>query len=260
MPRSRSGFYSTIEYIGARPQKPKRPNFFGGWVIVLIAVGIAYWFGKPLLPFLKAAQVEPTTERAAIAIATLEQSNDFGSKLAAAALLHSNDQVTYDSSYYKIAYPNGDVPLNKGVAADVIVRAYRKLDIDLQVLVHEDMEEHFRLYPGLWNAVGTDTNIDHRRVANLQCFFARKGQTVTPSRDAADYRPGDVVVWSLGNSDKHIGIVVPGPGSRANEPWIIDNMGTGVKWENILFEYKIDCHFRYPAESPKLAKSLKRES
>ena len=38
MPRSRSGFYSTIEYIGPRPQKPKRPNIFGGWVIILIAL------------------------------------------------------------------------------------------------------------------------------------------------------------------------------------------------------------------------------
>lgn len=259
MPRSRSGFYSTIEYIGPRPQKPKRPNFFGGWVIVLIAVAMAFWFGKPLLPFLKAAQVGPTSEQAEIAISALEQSKDLGSKLAAAALFHSGEQVTYDSSYYKIGYPNGDVPPNKGVAADVIIRMYRKLGIDLQVLVHEDMEEHFRLYPQLWNATGTDTNIDHRRVANLQRFFERDGQTITASRDASDYHPGDIVVWSLANAEKHIGIVVPGPGERANEPWIVDNMGTGVKWENILFDYNIERHFRYPAEASKDTDSLKKE-
>ncbi|MEY3895092.1 MAG: hypothetical protein RLZZ214_611, partial [Verrucomicrobiota bacterium] len=47
MPRPRPGFYSTIEYIGPRPQKPKRRNFFGGWVIIVIALGMAFWFGRP---------------------------------------------------------------------------------------------------------------------------------------------------------------------------------------------------------------------
>jgi uncharacterized protein YijF (DUF1287 family) len=249
MSRSRSGFYSTIEYIGPRPIKPKRPNIFGGWVIIVIAAGIGFWFASPLLPFLKAANVEPTPQRAATTIATLEQSKDFGDKLAAAALLQSSEQVTYDSSYYKIAYPNGDIAPNKGMAADVIIRAYRKLNIDLQVLVHEDMEAHFRLYPGLWNGVGTDPNIDHRRIANLQCFFERKGEKITASRDAADYHSGDIVIWTLGNGEKHIGIVVPAPSDLAKKPWVVGNMGIGVKWENILFDYKIERHFRYPAET-----------
>ncbi len=249
MSRSRSGFYSTIEYIGPRPQKPKRQNFFGGWVIVAIAVGMGFWFGRPLIPFLKAAQVGASTEQATILISSLEQSKDFGSKLAAAALFHSSDPVTYDPSYYKIAYPNGDVPATKGVAADVIIRCYRKLGIDLQAEVHEDMAEHFRLYPQLWGASAPDTNIDHRRVANLQRFFERKGQSITPSRNGMEYRPGDIVVWSLANAEKHIGIIVPGPGDRASEAWVVDNMGAGVKWENVLFDYNIERHFRYPAES-----------
>jgi len=248
MPRSRSGFYSTIEYIGPRPQKPKRPNFFGGWVIVAIAVGMGFWFGKPLIPFLKAAQVGASTEQAVIQIASLEQSKDFGSKLAAVALFHSGDTVSNDLAYYKIAYPNGDIPANKGVAADVIIRCYRKLGIDLQVEVHEDMAEHFRLYPQLWGLSGPDTNIDHRRVANLQRFFERKGQTISPSRNPMEYRPGDIVVWTLANAEKHIGIIVPGPGDRAHEPWVVDNMGAGVKWENILFDFNIERHFRYPAQ------------
>ncbi len=251
MPRSRSGFYSTIEYIGPRPQKPKRPNFFGGWVIVAIAVGMGFWFGKPLIPFLKAAQEGPSTEQAALLISSLEQSKDFGNQLAAVALFHSSDPVTYDKSYYKIPYPNGDVPSTKGMAADVIIRCYRKFDIDLQKEVHEDMVEHFRLYPQLWALTGPDTNIDHRRVANLQRFFERKGETLTPSRSAGDYHPGDLVVWSLANAEKHIGIIVPGPGDRANEPWVVDNMGAGVKWENILFDFSIERHFRYSGQSAK---------
>ena len=112
--RSRSGFYSTIEYIGPRPQKPKRPHFFGGWVIVVIAVGIACWYGRPLIPFLKAAQEGVTSEQAATLISSLAQSKETGDRLAAAALNHSNDKVLFDPSYYKISYPNGDIAPGKG--------------------------------------------------------------------------------------------------------------------------------------------------
>lgn len=247
MPRPRSGFYSTIEYIGPRPQKPKRRNFFGGWVIIVIAVGMGFWFGRPLIPFLKATQVDATMEQASVLISALEGTDKFGSGLAAAALAHSGDEVSYDPSYYKIAYPNGDVPSGKGVAADVIVRCYRRMGIDLQQQVHEDMLENFRLYPQLWDAPAPDSNIDHRRIPNLQRFFERKGQTVPPSRMASDYRPGDIVVWSLANADPHIGIVVPGPGKRSGEAWVVHNMGAGMKWENILFNYPIQRHFRFPA-------------
>ncbi len=246
MPRPRSGFYSTIEYIGPRPQKPKRRNFFGGWVIIAIAVGMGFWFGRPLIPFLKATQVVTSMENADLLISSLKESKKFGDSLAAAALAHSGETVAYDPSYYKIAYPNGDLPANKGVAADVIVRCYRSMGIDLQVLVHEDMTENFRGYPGLWGATAPDTNIDHRRVANLQRFFEHKGQHISPSRNASDYLPGDIVVWELGDAEKHIGIIVPGPGDRAGEAWVVHNMGAGVKWENILFDYSIQRHFRFP--------------
>jgi uncharacterized protein len=246
MPRPRSGFYSTIEYIGPRPQKPKRKNFFGGWVIIVIAVGMGFWFGRPLVPFLKATNVEASMEQADLLISSLKSSGNAGGPLAAAALEHSGAEVVYDRDYYKIAYPGGDVPANKGMAADVIVRCYRQLGIDLQVLVHEDMTENFRLYPQLWEAAGPDTNIDHRRVPNLQRFFERKGETLTPSRNPADYKPGDIVVWSLANAETHIGIVVPGPGDQAAEPWVVHNMGSGVKWEDVLFDQAPQRHFRFP--------------
>ncbi len=251
MPRPRSGFYSTIEYIGPRPQKPKRRNFFGGWVIIVIAVGMGFWFGKPLVPFLKATQVDATMEQASELISRLEGNEGFSHGLAAAALAHSGDRVAYDPSYYKIAYPNGDVPSGKGVAADVVIRCYRRLGMDLQVLVHEDMAANFRVYPQLWDAPGPDPNIDHRRVPNLQRFLERKGQTIPVSRRDADYRPGDLVIWSLSNADSHIGIVVPGPGKRAGEAWVVHNMGAGVKWENVLFDYPIQRHFRFPSTDEK---------
>ena len=246
--RSRSGFYNTIEYIGPRPQKPKRPHFFGGWVIVVIAIGIAFWYGRPLVDFVKAAQEEPSSAQASILISSLQQSAEPGGKLAAAALAHSSEKVVFDPSYYKISYPNGDIAPGKGAAADVVIRCFRKCGIDLQKEVHEDMAQHFRLYPQLWGAVGPDTNIDHRRVANLQRFFERKGQSLTPTRDPGDYHPGDIVIWSLADATQHIGIVVPGPANHAGEPWVVHNIGTGVKWEGVLFDYpKIEAHFRYPS-------------
>ena len=125
------------------------------------------------------------------------------------------------------------------------------MNLDLQVLVHEDMAANFRLYPQLWGAAGPDTNIDHRRVANLQRFFERKGRTLSPSRHAADYQPGDIVVWSLANAEAHVGIIVPGPADHADEPWVVHNMGIGVKWENILFDYSIQRHFRFPTDEGK---------
>jgi uncharacterized protein YijF (DUF1287 family) len=236
---SRSGFHTTIEYIGPRPQKPKRRNFFGGWVIIAIALGMGFWFGRPLIPFLKATQVGASMEQADLLISSLKESERFGNALAAGALIQSQsgETVAEDRAYYQIAYPNGDVP------------AHRSMDMDLQVLVHEDMTENFRLYPQLWAASAPDTNIDHRRVANLQRFFERKGETLTPSRNAAEYLPGDIVVWSLANAEAHIGIIVPGPGDRAGEAWVVHNMGAGVKWENILFDYSIQRHFRFPTDA-----------
>jgi uncharacterized protein YijF (DUF1287 family) len=268
MARARSGFYNTIEYIGPRPQKPKRKNFFGGWVIIVIALGMGFWFGQPLVQLVKGASAGGSMEQADVLISSLKKSPEFGDGLAAAALANSTIPVTFDQAYYKIGYPNGDVRPNIGMAADVIIRSFRGMDMDLQKLVHEDMVENFREYPQLWDAAGPDSNIDHRRVENLQRYFTRKGEVVapprkdeagtpsrkgeaSPSRNASEYKPGDIVVWALANAEMHIGIVVPGPGDHANEPWVVHNMGAGVKWENVLFDYSIQSHFRFPAQTEK---------
>lgn len=91
------------------------------------------------------------------------------------ALELTQDIVEYDPSYFSITYPNGDVPKNKGVCTDVVIRTYRKANIDLQKEVHEDMVKHFNLYPKTWGLKKPDTNIDHRRVLNLMTFFNRHG-------------------------------------------------------------------------------------
>ncbi len=253
MARSRSGYYNAIEYIGPRPQKPKKPNLFGGWVIVAIALGAAFWFGKPYVGDLMAAEKGGSEVEAERVITGLRSSGTSGGRLAAEALRYSSYPVTYDPAYYKIAFPNGDVPSRKGVAADLVIRCYRKIGVDLQEKLNEDMESSFREYPQLWSATGPDTNIDHRRVPNLLRFFEHKGESMGTGGEKNDYRPGDLVVWALGNgtlgnADVHIGIVVPGPGLSA-EPWVVHHPPGGrVKWENALFDYQIIGHFRYPAE------------
>jgi uncharacterized protein YijF (DUF1287 family) len=249
MARKRQEFYQTIEYIGPRPQKPKKRNFFGGWVILVIAVGIGVWFGRPLVPVLKASQQGGSMEQAALLISTMEKSTDLSARLAAAALAYAGEGVVYDASYYKISYPNGDIAPGKGSAADVIIRCYRKLGIDLQQLVHEDMSANFRPYPQLWGASAPDPSIDHRRIPNLERFFERNGEALPASRQPLDYRSGDLVVWSLATGDKHIGIVVPGSGNRTNERWVVHHKDGEVKWEDALFNYKIESAFRYTSNA-----------
>ena len=74
-------------------------------------------------------------------------------------------------SYRAIPYPNGDVLRSTGVCSDVVVRAARDAwRADLQQLIHEDMTRNFDAYPSrrAWGLKGPDSNIDHRRVLNLE--------------------------------------------------------------------------------------------
>jgi uncharacterized protein len=250
MPRQRSGYYNAIEYIGPRPQRPKKTNFFGGWVIVIIALGAAVFFGKSWVSGVWAADKGPTNAQIEMIAGELEEAGGFSEKLAAEALKYSGNQVSYDPSYYKIQYPAGDVPASKGVAADLLIRCYREMGVDLQKEIHEDMQSHFRLYPQLWGATTPDSNIDHRRVPNIQRFLCRKGETLTTSSDPAGYQFGDIVIWALANAETHIGIVVPSPmGEKGGVPWVVHHPeGGGVKWEKALLDHQIIGHFRYPAE------------
>lgn len=169
----------------------------------------------------------------------------FANKLADAAIALTKQTVSYDPSYFSIPYPNGDVPANKGVCTDVIIRAYRKLDIDLQKEVHQDMKANFALYPKTWGMKRTDRNIDHRRVPNLMVFFARYG-TVCPTSDKSeDYLAGDIVCWRLNSGLTHIGLVVDKKSADGKRNQIVHNIGQGQVVEDVLFAYKIIGHYRY---------------
>lgn len=167
-------------------------------------------------------------------------------ELADAVLELIEQQVTYDPSYFSIAYPNGDVPSDKGVCTDVIIRAYRKIGIDLQERVHRDMKAHFQEYPKIWGLRSTDTNIDHRRVPNLMTYFKRQGASLPISNQAADYLPGDVVCWNLGGGTTHIGIVSRNKSRDGHRYLIVHNIGRGQVLEDCLFDFKIIGHYRYP--------------
>jgi uncharacterized protein len=72
------------------------------------------------------------------------ESDAYADRLVAAAVAQTGSKVIYDGSYRRMAYPGGDVPESIGVCTDVVIRAYRRVGVDLQVKVHEDMTRAFR--------------------------------------------------------------------------------------------------------------------
>lgn len=176
---------------------------------------------------------------------TASAQNQFAQKLSDAALSLTKDRVTYDPAYYSIKYPNGDVAADKGVCTDVIIRAYRKLGIDLQKEVHEDMKKNFSKYPKKFGLKKPDTNIDHRRVPNLMVFFAKFGQSKSTDTNPALYAPGDIVTWLLPGNLTHIGIVVNKKSADGKRYLIVHNIGGGQVIEDCLFRFTITGHYQY---------------
>jgi len=168
----------------------------------------------------------------------------FVNELTAAALERTGHAVRYDGAYRSIPYPGGDVPEAIGVCTDVLIRSYRVLGIDLQKEVHEDMAEAFSVYPRRWSLSAPDPNIDHRRVPNLEAFFARHGESLPITDEAVNYQPGDLVSWMVGPLP-HIGIVVPIRSVDGRRFQVVHNIGRGPELEDMLFDYPIVGHFRY---------------
>jgi len=169
-----------------------------------------------------------------------------GHDLAEAAKSQIGVTLRYDSGYQKIPYPGGDVPQDRGVCTDVIIRAYRRFGVDLQVLVHQDMAGAWAAYPNPWRLKSTDRNIDHRRVPNLATFFQRHGQSLATDKDPKTYLPGDIVAWRLSSGVPHVGLV-SSEKSSSGVPLVIHNIGLGTRLEDCLFAFTITGHYRYPA-------------
>jgi len=171
-------------------------------------------------------------------------------ELVAAAREQIGVTLHYDPAYVKLAYPLGDVPIERGVCTDVVVRAFRRVGYDLQELVHRDMKEAWPVYQrsAKWNLKRPDPNIDHRRVPNLATFFTRHGVALGVSKDARNYAPGDIVTWQVPPNLPHIGLVAD-VRTAAGVPLIIHNIGNGTRMEDRLFAYTITGHYRFPAKS-----------
>jgi uncharacterized protein YijF (DUF1287 family) len=174
---------------------------------------------------------------------------DFTKSLIKAAREQIGVTVTYDPAYVSIPFPGGDVPMDRGECTDVLVRAYRALGVDLQLLVNRDMHRAFKKYPRTWGLRRPDANIDHRRVLNLNVFFKRHGKSLPITENASDYKPGDIVAWALPDGRPHIGLVTDK--KEGDTPLIVHNIGWGTREENILFTLKIIGHFRYTPKALK---------
>lgn len=171
-------------------------------------------------------------------------------QLVEAAREQTRHRVVYDGAYKRIAYPMGDVAPDRGVCTDVVIRAYRQLGVDLQLTVHQDMKAHFNLYPQLWGLSRPDTNIDHRRVPNLQTYFKRHGRSLGVPETADQYQPGDLVTWMLPGNLPHIGIVSDRTTADGQRPLIIHNIGAGPQEEDALQVAPITGRYSFAPPPP----------
>jgi uncharacterized protein len=194
---------------------------------------------RTLLTCLAAIPFSPVPVRAEI---TLEP---WAKKLIGAARAQIGVTLRYDPAYTQLKFPNGDVPRERGVCTDVVIRAYRDaFGLDLQSAVNADMKRNFSAYPKIWGLTRTDANIDHRRVPNLRVFLKRKGAERALSNNGADYLPGDLVTQTLPGNLPHIAIVSDTPNSAATAPLVIHNIGGGAQIEDTLFAFQITGHYR----------------
>ncbi len=164
-----------------------------------------------------------------------------GEAVAQAARDQVGKTIIYDPAYARLKYPGGDVPLERGVCTDVVVRALRNVGVDLQVLIHQDMQSAFKAYPQLWGLKSADSNIDHRRVPNIVTYYQRQGRSLALPAQAANLRAGDLIAWTLPNSRPHIGVVSQVNGHDVR---LVHNIGLGAREEAVLYAWPINAHLR----------------
>lgn len=165
-------------------------------------------------------------------------------RVAKAAERRTRKTVTYDPAYVALDYPGGDPADDRGVCSDVVIRAFRGVNIDLQVLVHEDMKANFSAYPNRWGLKRPDKNIDHRRVPNLETYFNRNGAALSVNTAEHDLEPGDLVTWRVGGSLPHIGVVSTRQ-SRSGRPLIVHNIGAGPQYHACYDSWSREGVYRF---------------
>jgi uncharacterized protein YijF (DUF1287 family) len=180
------------------------------------------------------------------------------SRLASAARDQIGVTTIYDPSYVRLAFPGGDLPRERGVCTDVVIRALRDAwGVDLQLAINRDMQAAFTDYPPLWGLARPDRNIDHRRVPNLATLFTRLGTALPLTDDPAPYLPGDIVTWTLPGNLAHMGIV-SNRLTPDGTPLILHNIGAGAQEEDILFAYPMTGHYRIGSDAVTRLRNLSR--
>ena len=170
-----------------------------------------------------------------------------GGKIVSSARKQIGVTTSYDPAYVSLAYPNGDVPKEKGVCTDVVIRTLRDaLAVDLQKVVHEDMRANFSAYPKLWKLSRPDRNIDHRRVPNLRTYFKRQGfeLKLPEAGKFSAYQAGDIVTCTVPPNLPHI-MIVSDKKSAEGRPLAIHNIGGGAQEEDVLARFPITGHYRW---------------
>jgi uncharacterized protein YijF (DUF1287 family) len=177
--------------------------------------------------------------------------NTFGGRIVAASLSQIGVTTHYDPAYTALDYPNGDVPRERGVCTDVVIRALRDAHgVDLQKLVHEDMRADFSAYPKLWGLNGPDRNIDHRRVPNLRVFLQRRGCEIPLDPDApldhTTFQPGDIVTSTVTGNRPHVMIVSHLKCPRSGRALVIHNSSArGTHQNDALAKFPLTGHYRW---------------
>lgn len=216
--------------------------------------------GAGLLAMAVTAEVAPHRLRAGMQVlsglvvqAGLPGTPDLTAPPEAAALVRAAEgqvgvTTVYDPAYVALDFPGGDVPPDRGVCTDVLVRALRVAHgVDLQAALNADMKAHFAKYPSGWGLSRPDRNIDHRRVPNLRRLFERTGAELALTSDPAAFLPGDIVTSVLPGNLPHVMIVTDRPGATG-APLVVHNIGAGTRVEDRLFEYPLTGHYRLTPE------------
>jgi len=174
------------------------------------------------------------------------ETGNWAGQLIRAAESQIGVTVRYDGRYRRIAFPGGDIDRAIGVCSDVVIRAYRDaFGFDLQEAVNRDMKKAFSTYPKAWGLSRPDSNIDHRRVLNLEHYFLRREADRPLPEDPSGYRPGDLVTQRVGSNLPHIAIVAERMSADGKRPMVVHNIGAGTRMEDTLDVFPAIYRFRF---------------
>lgn len=151
----------------------------------------------------------------------------------------------------RLFYPGGDIQPDFATSADIVIRAVRKADIDLQAAIYEDILLTPKAYAGL--DLGKTDFGAHRQVPVLHTFLTRHALVLPTdaNEDPYSFEPGDIVTVSTGQFGEKIpdraGIVGEEYNSQG-QPLVITawDLGQHTRRLDLLSQKDIEVtgHFR----------------